>query len=82
MILAGVLEWVLGNSFPSIVFLTFGAYWLSFGGTLVPDFAAYSSFAAQGEAATSGLQTQAFNAGFGKSVSLSELMWFVFWAKS
>lgn len=66
MILAGILEWVLGNSFPSVVFLTFGAFWLTFAGTLNPGFAAFSAFAASGEAATTGLETQGFNAGFGK----------------
>lgn len=66
MILGGILEWVLGNSFPAVVFLTFGAYWLSFGGTLSPSFAAWSSFAAEGEPAASGLQAQGFNASLGK----------------
>lgn len=66
MIISGVLEWVLGNSFPSVVFLTFGAFWLTFAGTLTPGFAAYASFAAEGADASTGLQSQAFNASFGK----------------
>lgn len=66
MIISGVLEWVLGNSFPSVVFLTFGAFWLTFAGTLTPGFAAYASFAADGADASTGLQSQAFNASFGK----------------
>lgn len=65
MLLGGFLEWILGNTFSSVVFLTFGAFWLTFAGTLTPGFAAFSSFAAEGEAAVTGLQTTAFNAGFG-----------------
>lgn len=62
----GLLEFVLGNTFPSVVFCTFGAFFLSLGGTLNPSFAAFSSFAPAGQAASVGLTTQAFNAGFGK----------------
>ncbi|GAA5923280.1 hypothetical protein JCM3775_007491 [Rhodotorula graminis] len=29
--LAGLLEWVLGNTFTSVVFITFGGFWWSFG---------------------------------------------------
>lgn len=65
MILSGILEFVLGNTFPSVVFLTFGAFWLTFAGTLNPGFAAYASFAADGQAASTGLQSPEFNASFG-----------------
>lgn len=61
----GLLEFVLGNTFPSVVFCTFGAFFLSLGGTLNPSFAAFSSFAPAGQDASVGLTTQAFNAGFG-----------------
>ena len=62
----GLLEWILGNTFPSAIFFTYGAFFLSLGGTLNPSFAAFSSFAPAGEDASAGLTTQAFNAGFGK----------------
>lgn len=75
MMVSGVLEWIIGNSFPSVVFLTFGAFWLTLGGTLNPSFAAFSSFAATGDAASTGIQTQSFNAGFGKILSLDIYMW-------
>lgn len=91
MILCGFLEWVLGNTFPSvgksskalvtllhadlrcktIVFSTFGAFWLTFAGTLTPSFAAFAYFAAEGQPATTGIASQAFNAGFGKPWSTS-----------
>ncbi len=38
MILGGFLEFVLGNTFPFVVFSSFGAFWLSFGATLTPYF--------------------------------------------
>ncbi|KAL1874885.1 hypothetical protein Daus18300_003426 [Diaporthe australafricana] len=60
----GLLEFVLGNTFPSVVFCTYGAFFLSLGGTLNPSFAAFSSFAPAGQDASIGLTTQAFNAGF------------------
>lgn len=31
MILAGIMEWILGNTFPFVVFTTFGGFWISFG---------------------------------------------------
>ena len=36
MILGGFLEFILGNTFPFVVFCSFGAFWLSFAATLVP----------------------------------------------
>ncbi|KAK3934656.1 gpr1-like plasma membrane protein [Diplogelasinospora grovesii] len=64
-IIGGILEWVLGNTFPSVVFSSFGAFFLSFGATLTPSFAAYASYAPAGEPAAAGLATQGFNASFG-----------------
>lgn len=34
----GIGEWVLGNTFPSVVFFTFGGFWGAFGATLTPWF--------------------------------------------
>ena len=38
MILGAFLEFILGNTFPFVVFGSFGAFWLSFGATLTPYF--------------------------------------------
>ncbi|GJC78423.1 protein alcS [Colletotrichum liriopes] len=66
MFVGGLLEWVLGNTFPSVVFLTFSAFWFTFGATLNPSFAAFSSYAPAGAASgAEGLATQGFNASFG-----------------
>lgn len=68
MLVGGILEWVLGNSFPAVVFCTFGGFWFSYGATLIPSFAAYASYAPAGaESAAEGLSTTGFNASFGES---------------
>jgi uncharacterized protein len=63
MIVGGLLEFFLGNTFPCVVFMSFGAYWLAFGSTLIPQFAAYTNY--DPSSATGGLATQGFNASFG-----------------
>ncbi|CAN8106185.1 unnamed protein product [Discula destructiva] len=78
MVLSGFLEWVLGNTFSSVVFLTFGAFWLTFAGTLTPSFAAFSSFAAEGQPPATGLQTQGFNASFGFFLISMGIVCFIF----
>ena len=65
MVIGGFMELILGNTFPCIVFMTFGTFWLSFGGILNPSFAAWSSYAGTKEAAT-GLNTVGFNSSLGK----------------
>lgn len=73
MSLGGLLEFFLGNTFSSVVFVSFGAFWLSYGGVLLPQFNAYAAYAPAGAAsATEGLETQGFNASFGKLVITSD----------
>ncbi|USW54707.1 Putative acetate transporter GPR1/FUN34/SatP family [Septoria linicola] len=45
MMVSGFFELILGNTFPAVVFTTFGAFWLTFGGTLQPFYGAWSAFA-------------------------------------
>ncbi|GAP90917.1 putative gpr1 fun34 -class plasma membrane protein [Rosellinia necatrix] len=66
MTLAGLLEFFLGNTFPSVVFVSFGAFWLSYGGLLLPQLNAYAAYAPpDATSVAEGLQTQGFNASFG-----------------
>lgn len=44
MVLGGFLEFILGNTFPFVVFTTFGAFWLTYGGTLQPFFNASAAY--------------------------------------
>ncbi|KAF4996646.1 hypothetical protein FGRMN_4392 [Fusarium graminum] len=63
LILGGVGEWILGNTFPSTVFFTFGGFWLAFGTTIVPGSGAYSTYSTTGVAAD-GLSEPAFYSTF------------------
>lgn len=38
LVLAGIMEFIIGNTFPSIVFSHLGAFCLAFGATLTPAF--------------------------------------------
>ncbi|KAI0204252.1 GPR1/FUN34/yaaH family-domain-containing protein [Astrocystis sublimbata] len=42
--LGGIGEWILGNTFPSTVFFTFGGFWLTVGVTIVPGTGAYGLY--------------------------------------
>lgn len=36
LIIAGIMEWILGNPFPFLVFMGYGAHFLSFATTFMP----------------------------------------------
>ncbi|KAL1301982.1 hypothetical protein AAFC00_002436 [Neodothiora populina] len=66
MILGSVGEWFIGNTFPFVVFGSFGAFWLTFGATLQPIYMAYGLYSPEpGTNPYAGLSTGAFNASFG-----------------
>lgn len=65
MILGSVGEWIIGNTFPFVVFGTFGAFWLTFGFTLMPAYNAAGAYAADPLTnPAEGLTTVGFNATF------------------
>ncbi|KAF4457666.1 hypothetical protein F53441_426 [Fusarium austroafricanum] len=61
LVLGGIGEWILGNTFPSTVFFTFGGFWLAFGTTVVPDSGAYSTYSTTGTAADGLSQPQFYS---------------------
>lgn len=65
MVVGGFLEFILGNTFPFVVFISFGAFWLTLAATLQPFYYAYGLYAPPGATPAEGLQTQGFNASFG-----------------
>lgn len=65
MILGSLLEFIVGNTFPFVVFGSFGAYWLGIAATLQPFYSAYGNYAPSGEPAAAGLATPAFLNSFG-----------------
>ena len=44
LLLGGVGEFILGNTFPCVVFCTFGSFWFTFGGTLTPYYNAVNGY--------------------------------------
>ncbi|KAF2171050.1 hypothetical protein M409DRAFT_19023 [Zasmidium cellare ATCC 36951] len=66
MWVAGMLEFVLGNTFPFLVFMSFGSFYCSYGATLIPWFATYQSFSADPNGdPLAGLTDPSFNASYG-----------------
>ncbi|KAH9876845.1 hypothetical protein IAQ61_002206 [Plenodomus lingam] len=63
MMLSGLGEWILGNTFPFIVFCSFGAFWLGYGATLQPSYGAYSLYRDPNNASSTGLESVGFNVG-------------------
>jgi hypothetical protein len=66
MLLSGIFEWVLGNSFSATVFCSFGCFWFALGGTLNPNFGAYAFYATDPEKPATGMEDPTFNASLGK----------------
>lgn len=60
MVLGGFLEFIVGNTFPFVVFGSFGAFWLGVAATLQPFYSAYGNYAPTGEPAAAGIATPAF----------------------
>ena len=44
MVIGSVLEFILGNTFPFVVFGSFGAFWLTYGATLTPYYNAAAAY--------------------------------------
>lgn len=68
LIIAGIMEFLLGNTFPMMVFLAYGAHLLSFATTFIPSFNAVGFFNPDGSGmGTPGAknQTSVFLASYG-----------------
>ncbi|KAI0487271.1 GPR1/FUN34/yaaH family-domain-containing protein [Xylaria cf. heliscus] len=63
LLLGGIGEWILGNTFPSTVFCTFGGFWFTFGSTIVPGYGAYGLYSTTG-VSSEGLSEPQFSATF------------------
>ncbi|RMZ73328.1 GPR1 and Fun34p [Pyrenophora seminiperda CCB06] len=78
MILGGLGEWILGNTFPFVVFCSFGAFWLGFAATLQPFYNAYGAYAQPGVANSTGLETRGFNVGLAYFLIMMGILCFVY----
>lgn len=77
MLVGGFLEFILGNTFPFVVFMAYGAFWLSFGSTVQPFYGAYASYSTTTTPAD-GLKTVGFTASFGFFMIFMAVLSFVF----
>lgn len=83
MILGSIGEWFIGNTFPFVVFGTFGAFWLTFGATLQPFYMAYGLYAPNpAENPYAGLATQGFNASFAFFLVFMGILCFIYFILS
>ncbi|KAF2850482.1 hypothetical protein T440DRAFT_479181 [Plenodomus tracheiphilus IPT5] len=78
MILGGLGEWILGNTFPFVVFASFGAFWLGYAATLQPTYGAYSLYRDPSNASSTGLESVGFNVGVGYFMICMGMLCFVF----
>jgi succinate-acetate transporter protein len=65
LIFAGLLEWLLGNTFPFVVFCSYGAYFLTYGVTFIPYYNAYGAYSPDPTKPELGLSSPEFFASFG-----------------
>ncbi|KJZ71945.1 hypothetical protein HIM_08625 [Hirsutella minnesotensis 3608] len=71
MNLGCILEWVIGNTLPAVVFGVYGTFWLAFAASLNPAFGAMTLFAPpDAKSPLAGLKTEPYNA--------SLAWWFLF----
>ena len=65
MLISGILEFFLGNTFPFVVFCSFGGFWLSYGAVLMPSFNAAGFYTTSGLDNARGFDSAGFNASYG-----------------
>lgn len=77
MNIAGIAEFILGNTFPFVAFVIYGTHWVAVAYTSDPSHAIITSYANSTEYGT-GLLSQEFNAGQGNYNLVMALVSFVF----
>merc|ERR1712137_11169 len=78
MTLGGLGEWILGNTFPFVVFCSFGAFWLGWGATLTPFYNSYGAYANANVAGSTGLESVGFNVGLAYFLIMMGLLCLVY----
>ncbi|KAL8372493.1 hypothetical protein RB595_002023 [Gaeumannomyces hyphopodioides] len=64
-VFTALMEWFLGSTFPSVIFAAYGSFFLMFGASLTPGFAAFAPYAPAGADPALGLESKNFNANTG-----------------
>jgi len=78
MILGSVGEWILGNTFPCVVFGSFGAFWITFAITLMPYTGAFGDFSTNPNNPALGLATVGFTSSWAFFLVFMGVMCFVY----
>ncbi|GFF36851.1 protein alcS [Aspergillus udagawae] len=60
LVLTSILEFILGNTFPCVVFGTIGAFWFAFGCTMTPAFNAAAPYSTSATDTVAGLHSPDF----------------------
>ncbi|KAK9327750.1 GPR1/FUN34/yaaH family-domain-containing protein [Lipomyces starkeyi] len=78
LVLSGIFEFFLGNTFSFVVFCSFGGFWFSFAGTLIPFFNSIGAYSPTGDSQVVGVSTKSFQASFGFYLCFWALLVMVF----
>ncbi|OAL47820.1 hypothetical protein IQ07DRAFT_613224 [Pyrenochaeta sp. DS3sAY3a] len=78
MVLGGIGEWILGNTFPFVVFTSFGAFWLGWAATLQPFYNSFAAYKDPNVETSTGLESVGFNVGVAYFMICMALLCFVY----
>ncbi|KAJ5780267.1 hypothetical protein N7457_005427 [Penicillium paradoxum] len=60
LLITSILEWIIGNTFPCVVFGTIGGFWFAFAATMIPAFNAAAPYSESTTDTTAGLASEGF----------------------
>ncbi|KAL4900472.1 protein alcS [Aspergillus multicolor] len=60
LLITSILEFILGNTFPCVVFGTIGGFWFAFAATMIPSFNAAAPYSSSGASTAEGLADMSF----------------------
>ncbi|KAJ5519722.1 hypothetical protein N7463_000175 [Penicillium fimorum] len=64
LLVGGFLECIIGNTFSSVVFMSFACFYLTLAATIQPFYSAYAPYSPSPSDPTAGLASEGFNASF------------------
>ena len=67
-IIGSVMEWIIGNTFPFVVFGSYGAFWLALAATLQPVYNAEGAYTSGKSGAKAATGQAEFLSSFGQYV--------------
>ncbi|QQK48390.1 GPR1/FUN34/yaaH [Penicillium digitatum] len=60
LLITSILEFIIGNTFPCVVFGTIGGFWFAFAATMIPSFNAAAPYSSSGTDTAAGLASEGF----------------------